>query len=152
MPGAWGAPFKGNTGGAWSIFRVIRRVRDTALRLLPTLKRPCAILPRTWGTRQIQSTPRTASRENRHTPHFGQDQKPLTPHQSTLQSTHQTTKSRHFQLSTKSAYSLPTHITPLCLKQTNQPPKNNKYPLTSWPLSGGWREPVSLLIYRLLFI
>ena len=71
-----------------------------------------------------QSTTGTASTENRHASHFEQNQGPQTPYQSTSQ----TIKSRHFYHKTKTAYSLPTHVTPPCRKQTNRPPKNNLHP------------------------
>ena len=112
-------------------------------------KRSCAILMHTWGIWQIPSTLGTASRKNHHTSHFGQDQRLLMPYQFTSQSIHQ---SWHFQYKTKTTHSLPPHITLLCYKQTNQPPKNNLHLLTSWPLSGGRRESVSFLIFWLLFI
>ena len=44
------------------------------------------------------------------------------------------------------------HLTPLCLTHLSQTAKNTLHPLTSWPLSDERREPVSFLIYRLLFI
>ena len=57
-----------------------------------------------------QSAPGTTSRENQHASHFGQYQRPLT-----LQSTQPSPW--HFHHKTKTALSLPTHVTPPCRKQ-----------------------------------
>ena len=54
----------------------------------------------------------------------------------------------HFQDRSKATHLRHTTV----LRAANQPPKNNLHPLTSWLLSGGRREPVSLLIYQPLFM
>ena len=75
---------------------------------------------------------------------FRQSQRQLTHYQPTPQPTNSPAfppQDQDCSLSTDSG-----HTT---AQQVNKPAKNNLHPLTSWPLSGGRRESVSFLIYRL---
>ena len=57
-----------------------------------------------------------------------------------------------FRTRSKTADAPPIHVTPPCPTQPYQPAKNHLHPLTSWPLTGGWRQSVSFPVYQLLFI
>ena len=75
---------------------------------------------KTINRKSQESTQGTSIRENRHTSHFGQDQRPLAPYQPTSQSTHHTIKSPAFPPQDQD-HSWPTKLCHTSVLHTTKP-------------------------------
>ena len=102
---------------------------------------------RTWAHDKLPSAQGTAVWENRHASHFGQNQRPLMPYQPTSQSTHHT---RFLAFPPQDQDR--SHPTDIPTPHHYPTSKQTSHPKNLPPDPCGRREPVSLVIYRLLYI